>query len=264
MPFCGNCGAPVEENAQCAQCGSMDIAPGIDIDRAHLATPKAPGTGDRPSAAQIGACDGPPSPVEDEPWGPLQPLPATKRPSRTFDERERSNQLLAWRITRLPVLAILGWFTLSHLFLGSTWCFIDNVNLLIHEGGHVAFSWDGQTLHALGGTLGQLLMPAAFATYFLWWRRQRFAGVVCVWWVAENLVPIGVYMRDAPTQELPLLGGGQHDWAFLFGKWGLIHRAQDIGHYFQWVGSVMMIGCLLTLVWWTFKPNQGELALPSE
>lgn len=266
MPFCGNCGAPVNENEQCSQCGAVDVGEPLEVDHETARAAKPAGvTTHRPAGAQLGAEGGAAEMMSadgEEPWGELAPVP--RRPPPSFDEREHSTRLMVWRVTRVPVLLILGWFTISHLFLGSTWVFIDNVNLLIHEGGHVAFSWAGQTLYVLGGTLGQLMMPAAFAFYFLWWRRERFAGVACVWWFGENFVPISIYMKDAPTQELPLLGGGKHDWAFLMGRWGLLHRAQDIAEYFYWLGLAIMVGSLLTLIWWTVAPTSRELVPPVE
>lgn len=270
MPFCGKCGARVEDNEQCPRCGELCTpfhpGGGLEVDYEAAAAPKVQGiAGKRPTAAQIGADGGAAemlSAADDEPWGKLEAPPP--KPSLSFDEREHTNRMLVWRVTRVPVLLILGWFTFSHLFLGSTWVFVDNVNILIHEAGHAAFSWDGQTLHALGGTLGQLLMPAAFIVYFSWWRNERFAGLACVWWLGENFVPIAVYMKDASTRELPLLGGGTHDWAFLFGNWGLLHRARDIGGYFQWLGVVIMVGTLLLLSWWTIRPTSRELAPPPE
>jgi hypothetical protein len=45
---------------------------------------------------------------------------------------------------------------------------LDNVNLMIHEAGHVFFSWCGYTIMILGGTLGELLAPLLLAVYFFW------------------------------------------------------------------------------------------------
>lgn len=44
--------------------------------------------------------------------------------------------------------------------------FIDLVNLPIHESGHLVFGWFGQTIGVAGGTLMELLVPAALAVYF--------------------------------------------------------------------------------------------------
>jgi enamine deaminase RidA (YjgF/YER057c/UK114 family) len=48
-----------------------------------------------------------------------------------------------------------------------------------------------------------------------------------------------VYIKDARTQELPLVGGGEHDWAILLGQLGLLPRDQAIG------GAVFLAGFLI-------------------
>ena len=52
------------------------------------------------------------------------------------------------------------------LVFGYRYHFIDGVNLLFHEAGHVFFGILGQTMHFLGGTLGQLVFPVVTAVHF--------------------------------------------------------------------------------------------------
>lgn len=123
------------------------------------------------------------------------------------------------------ILAVYGFITLldpAHFRL------LDNVNLAIHEAGHVFFGPFGEFLGFLGGTLFQLAVPVTFFGYFLK-RGDRFAAAVLLWWVAHNLWNISVYVKDARSLELPLVGGGEHDWAYLLGEMGLLHRDQAIG-----------------------------------
>jgi hypothetical protein len=87
-----------------------------------------------------------------------------------------------------------------------TFRLLDNVDLAIHETGHLVFAPFGEFLGFLGGTLLHLLFPLLFYGYFL--RQQdRFAASVLLWWVAQNLWNISVYMADARAQRLPLVGG---------------------------------------------------------
>ncbi len=261
MATCKQCGASVELNQQCPGCGSFYYGDDgvLDLDEGALVASHQPGVaGDRPNQAQIGAISTLDLGDREPPPGPaVRARPVASGPS--FAEQERARRLLYWRVTRIPVLLILGWFTASHLFLGARWVFIDNFNLLIHEAGHPLFSWGGDTLHALGGTLAQLILPALFAVYFGYWRRQWFAMVVGIWWVGENLMPISLYMDDAVVQELPLVGGGTHDWGYLFAKWGVLESTNEIASFFHWVGILTMLGCMLVLIWWTVKPTQWEL-----
>ena len=56
-------------------------------------------------------------------------------------------------------------------------------------------------------------------------------------------------MADARTQELPLVGGGEHDWATLFGGWGLLAQDTAIARVVQALGWLGMLGCLGWLGW---------------
>jgi hypothetical protein len=67
--------------------------------------------------------------------------------------------------------------------------------------------------------LGQLIMPSVFVVYF-WRRGDRHAATVPLWWVAQNLWNISIYAADARAQLLPLVGGGEHDWAYMLGRLG--------------------------------------------
>ena len=183
----------------------------------------------------------------------------TSLPAPSYDELQARNRLLFWRVSRAPVILLLGWFTLSHLALGAQWVFIDNVNLLFHEAGHFLFSWGGVTITALGGTLGQLMWPAGFAAYFWFRQHNRYAAVACIWWFGENLIGIARYMADAAFEELALVGGDVHDWNFLFGRWGLLSSGQEIGAIFRWTGAVIMIASLALLIRWTVAPSAAEL-----
>jgi hypothetical protein len=187
-----------------------------------------------------------------------------RAPGPSYEEMDAPDRRLLWRLSRAPVVLVLGWFTLSHLALGHQWVFIDNVNLLFHEAGHVLFSWGGTTLAALGGTLGQLLWPAGLAAYFWFRRRDRFATVVCVWWFGENFIGIGRYMADAAFEELALVGGDVHDWNFLFGRWGMLSAGQEVGRGFRLAGAAIMLGTLAVLALWTAAPRPADLRRDAE
>ncbi len=265
MSTCEQCGAAVDANAQCPQCGAFHIGGDddgiIDLDEAAAVKVVTAGvTVDRASPDQLGAIDELPALEAIDEAAPAPEVAArVKAPSPSYAEQEHGRRLAFWWVTRIPVLLILGWFTASHLVFGARWIFIDNVNILIHEAGHVLFGWGWTSLVALGGTLAQLLMPAIFAVYFGFWRRERFAAVVALWWLGENLMPIAIYMDDAVVQELPLLGGGEHDWTYLFGKWNVLSSANEIAAFFHWVGVLTMLGTLTVLVYWTARPTAWEL-----
>lgn len=123
---------------------------------------------------------------------------------------------------RAGLLALLGYWTIRLTVSAPSGCPLDLVNLAFHEAGHMFLIPFGETAHFLGGTLGQLAVPAGLSGYFLVRRRQPFAAAVCAWWAGENLVNISVYMADARTLSLDLVGGGEHDWNTLFYQFGLL------------------------------------------
>src|SRR5512143_2425442 len=71
---------------------------------------------------------------------------------------------------------------------------IDNVDLVIHEAGHMLFGWFGEFLQVLGGTIGQLFVPIAFTVYF-YLRKEFFSSSVTLFWIGQNLFNISVYIR---------------------------------------------------------------------
>ncbi|MGH9887613.1 MAG: hypothetical protein ACREBE_18935 [bacterium] len=144
----------------------------------------------------------------------------------------------AGRIGLTVILALYGFALLRHPDMGSL---MDSVDLPIHETGHLVFSPFGEFVQFLGGTLFQLIMPSAFVAYFLH-RRDRHAASVALWWVAQNFWNISVYVKDARNQDLDLVGGGEHDWAYLLGHLGWLKQDQRIGH------GIWLIGVLLFLV----------------
>lgn len=141
------------------------------------------------------------------------------------------------------VLALLLVPYVAWLIFAYEYHFLDGVNLLLHEGGHMLFSFMGETLHILGGTLGQLFFPAAAALYFF--RRKAFfdAAVMAVW-LAESLMYTANYMSDARAQSLPLVGGQIHDWNWLFSRWGILAHDELIGGLVHLLASVLALAAL--------------------
>lgn len=90
----------------------------------------------------------------------------------------------------------------------------------------------------------QLIVPMAFGGYFLR-RGDRHAATVALWWVAQNLWNISVYIADARAQELPLVGGGEHDWAYLLDHLDLLAKDVAIGRAVHLLGVVLYVMSLI-------------------
>lgn len=149
----------------------------------------------------------------------------------------------------------IGWLCFYTLFLlyafadRSGFLFLDHANLIIHEGGHFFFSWFGETLHILGGTLGELIVPLLCASYFFW-QREVTGFAFCSFWFFENFPYIGTYMADARTAALPLVGSDESDWTILFGQWGLLAQDQKIGGIMRVLG---WLGMTATAAWLAYR-----------
>lgn len=117
---------------------------------------------------------------------------------------------------------------------------LDLVNLAFHEGGHVIFGLLGaRFIMVAGGTLMQLLMPAAAAVHFLK-RGEKASACACLFWVGQNFLGIGRYAADARAQQLDLVAGGVHDWTYLLEVAGLLTRDAGVGAAFQIFGCLIM------------------------
>jgi hypothetical protein len=137
--------------------------------------------------------------------------------------------------------------------------FLDGVNLAFHEAGHLFLRFAGQTLHVLGGTLGQLFFPAVLALRFAR-RRESFEAAVCLLWLGESLMYVATYLGDAQAQALPLVGGHVHDWGWLLGRAGLLEQCASIARLLHVVASIVVVGAWLRLAHAAFAGHARVIA----
>lgn len=143
----------------------------------------------------------------------------------------------------LALTAVAAVFLLCHAQWG--WVpILDSANLAFHEAGHPLFGLLASGLMVYGGTLMQLLMPGAAAWQL---RRQGKVGGyhLCLLWLAENLLNVARYMADARRQELPLVGGGDHDWTFILSQWGLLHWDTTLALWLR----LFAVGLMVWVLW---------------
>ena len=135
---------------------------------------------------------------------------------------------------------------------------LDSLDLAIHESGHLVFGPFGEFIGILGGTLMQLIVPASFLGYFL---RQgdRHAASAALWWIAQNLWNISVYVSDARAQELPLVGGGEHDWAYLLARLDLLPKDRALGRTVHLLG----VGLFAASVIWGVSAARAAAPSPT-
>lgn len=131
--------------------------------------------------------------------------------------------------------------------------FLDYVNLPIHEAGHLVFAVFGSTLAIWGGTLLQLIFPAAFFVYFL--LRGDTAGTFFgAFWTGESLLYSATYIGDARAMVLPLVGGGEHDWNIILSQLGLLSVDRTISDIVGLAGWTILV---LSLLWFVKKGWEG-------
>jgi hypothetical protein len=146
--------------------------------------------------------------------------------------------MLFQRILVVALTPYVAWLVFAY-----QWHFLDGVNLLFHEGGHMVLLPFGQTLHMLGGTLGQLFFPAACVFHF--WRQDRqFEAWICGLWFAESTMYMAEYLGDAKAMALPLVGGGIHDWHWMLSRVGLLDWCTQIAWALHALASLLAIACL--------------------
>lgn len=136
------------------------------------------------------------------------------------------DEVIHWlpSILMLPIMVYWVWNRGSYTF-------IDNADLIIHEGGHLIFMLFGRFIYVMGGTLMQLILPSIIAFYFF--RNYYKTGVqVALLWLGQNLINISVYAADARAHRLHLLGGSSvnHDWTYLLGVTGLLEFDSEVGY----------------------------------
>ncbi len=132
---------------------------------------------------------------------------------------------------------------------------LDHANLLFHEAGHPIIGLFSSRLETYGGTLGQLTFPMLLAISF-WRKREALACAVSMIWFFENFLNIARYMADARALELPLVGGGDHDWNTIFTRWNVLQYDLDIAGAVKMIGWLGMAFAILWAVWRWWRDSQ--------
>jgi len=149
--------------------------------------------------------------------------------------------------------AVIAWQSST----GERWVpLLDSANLAFHEAGHLFYGVFGSTLGLYGGTLGQLTFPVVCLAIF-WFRREAVSLAVCLIWLGENLCNIARYAADARAQELPLVGGGEHDWNNILSRWGALDSDLRVGRTFHGLGvaAILFAAAWVGIRWYLGRPS---------
>lgn len=176
--------------------------------------------------------------------------------------REHIQAMPEWRptaddwqpISRWAIAAWLAFYSVFLLYalrMDGGYLFIDSANLVVHEGGHMLFSWFGRTLCLWGGTILQWAVPLLLAAYFFY-QRQVAAFAFCTFFFFENWLYTATYMADARAMVLPLVTAGdsdyiEHDWNTIFSSLGLLAYDTRIATLVRLIGWCGMLGSVVWL-----------------
>lgn len=139
---------------------------------------------------------------------------------------------------------LLGAFGAYIIINAGQYTYLDAFSLIIHEAGHLIFRIFGQTMHMLGGTLMQIIIPVLLLLFF-YANHKLIPLQICLVLLSQNLVNISVYIADAQVKKLRLFGppGAKHDWNWLLGQYGLLEYCEDIA-----AGVIVLAWLILALM----------------
>lgn len=161
---------------------------------------------------------------------------------------------------------VIGWFA----FVGDRPVpLLDWFDLGVHETGHLLAAFLPTMVMFIAGSFAQVAVPLSLAWYFGYRRRDAAGGGFCLAWAGTSMWDVSVYIADAPVQALPLIGGGQHDWAYLLGRngWDALHLADEIAGFVEFTGGVataLGIGTALWAAWVGYQSAEGPSTAPAD
>jgi hypothetical protein len=135
--------------------------------------------------------------------------------------------------------------------------FLDNVDLPIHETGHLAFRPFGEFMGVAGGSLFQVIVPLVFAGYFVW-NEKYYSAAIVLFWVGQSALNVFVYAADAVVMRLVLTSGltgtegGFHDWNYMLTHTGLIGSTKVVAGIVRGMGTLVIIAAGALSVYYSF------------
>lgn len=182
----------------------------------------------------------PAAPALPEDQMPTAALPSSRRYHTMAWARQHRRALLA--TAAVAALMVRAFVFDAHIPM------LAYVDLGFHELGHMLAIPLGTVPHFLAGSGTQMAVPVGLAAYF--WRKAgdgAAAGLMLAW-AATSFQNTSVYIADAPTRFLPLLGGGTHDWWFLLSRWDALHLAGGLAGMVWFVGLLLGVGGLVVAI----------------
>lgn len=153
-----------------------------------------------------------------------------------------------------------GWIALTPI-QGS---FLDNVDLPIHEFGHLLFRPFGEFMMVAGGSLFQVIFPAVFVGYFFW-QRSFYSAAIVLFWLGQSILNVWVYAADAVVMKLVLTSGftgsegSFHDWNYLLMATGLLSSTNIVAGIIRFAGTLVIISAGVFSIYYSlYSTDQAE------
>ena len=193
---------------------------------------------------------------------PAPQVSQSRQPVTSFGPRPRPTQpAVRPRLNyfRAGLIGVVGLYGFVCAFNLTTYRFLDRVDLVFHEAGHLIFGVFGEFIGILGGSLMQVLIPAIVTGYFIRYN-QQWSGMVTLFWVGQSLFNVSVYVKDARAQALPLLGGEDvlHDWNWLLAKLHLLRWDQAIGALIYMAGLLAVVASVVGGLYFSLEDQAAE------
>jgi hypothetical protein len=163
---------------------------------------------------------------------------------------------------KLVLAVLLGAYFLWIAFDPMQGSFLDNVDLPIHETGHLIFRLFGEFMMVAGGSLFQVIFPAVFVGYFI---RQRsfYSAAIVLMWVGQSILNVWVYAADAVKMQLVLTSGftgsegSFHDWNYLLDATGLLGSTNAAAGIIRLIGTLTILGAIAAAIY--FARDDADL-----
>ena len=166
---------------------------------------------------------------------------------------------------KLVFAVLLSLYFLSIAYAPLNGSFLDLVDLPIHETGHLLFRPFGEFMMIAGGSLFQIIIPAVFVGYFVWYERYYSAAIV-LFWVGQSILNVFVYAADAVVMQIVLTSGltgsegGFHDWNYLLTTTNLINSTKTVAGLIRFLGTLTIIAAVTLSIYYSIYPqNETDL-----
>lgn len=155
-----------------------------------------------------------------------------------------SKKVFSW--PKIILVIIITLYMIFYLNSMTDWHFINGINLIFHEAGHVIFVFFGRFVQTLGGTLMQLLVPIVCSLYF-YKNNDNFSASLLLFWLSQNFFDISIYAGDAVKLEIELLGGDSvyHDWNYLLSSLNILNYTGEVASILYFIGIIILVFAII-------------------